>query len=181
MPACVSSTSSARSWLRSTGLVAVETQGDEGVRRLLRIPGVDVTTAVTLLAVIGDVRRFPSSRHLVGYLGLRPKVHQSGNGTAHHGRLSKQGSAVARHVLDEQVRLFRERPLAGSYPYLWLDAKVEKVREPGGVRSNALVVTQGARAHRRAALHLRRPRGPEERDRQGAGRPLAALHRALPA
>jgi transposase-like protein len=34
--------------------------------------------------------------------------------------------------LDEQVRLFRERPLEGAYPYLWLDAKVERVREPGG-------------------------------------------------
>jgi Transposase, Mutator family len=32
--------------------------------------------------------------------------------------------------LDEQVRSFRERPLEGAYPYLWLDAKVERVREP---------------------------------------------------
>jgi len=30
--------------------------------------------------------------------------------------------------LDEQVTAFRERPLDSSYPYLWLDAKVEKVR-----------------------------------------------------
>ena len=35
-------------------LVAVEADGDEQVRRLLTIPGVDVTTAVTLLAVIGE-------------------------------------------------------------------------------------------------------------------------------
>ena len=54
-------------------------------------------------------------------------------------------SAVSRLCagLDEQVRLFRERPLEGRYPYLWLDAKVEKVREPGGVRSKALVVAYG--------------------------------------
>jgi putative transposase len=42
--------------------------------------------------------------------------------------------------LDEQVAVFRERPLAGAYPYLWLDAKVERVREPGGVRHKALVI-----------------------------------------
>src|ERR687887_2399910 len=42
--------------------------------------------------------------------------------------------------LDEQVRAFRERPLEGAYPYLWLDAKVERVREPGGVRHKALVI-----------------------------------------
>ena len=45
--------------------------------------------------------------------------------------------------LDEQVAVFRERPLAGAYPYLWLDAKVERVREPGGVRHNALVIAYG--------------------------------------
>jgi len=54
-------------------------------------------------------------------------------------------SAVSRLCsdLDQQVRLFRERPLEGAYPYLWLDAKVERVREPGGVRSKALVVAYG--------------------------------------
>jgi putative transposase len=45
--------------------------------------------------------------------------------------------------LDEQVRLFRERPLEGGYPYLWLHAKVEKVRERGGVRAKALVIAYG--------------------------------------
>jgi putative transposase len=45
--------------------------------------------------------------------------------------------------LDEQVRVFGERPLEGVYPYLWLDAKVERVREPGGVRHKALVIAYG--------------------------------------
>jgi transposase-like protein len=45
--------------------------------------------------------------------------------------------------LDEHVRAFRERPLEGRYPYLWLDAKVERVRELGGVRHKALVVAYG--------------------------------------
>jgi putative transposase len=54
-------------------------------------------------------------------------------------------SAVSRLCsgLDEQVRLFRERPLEGAYPYLWLDAKVERVREAGGVRHKALVIAYG--------------------------------------
>jgi transposase-like protein len=30
--------------------------------------------------------------------------------------------------------------LEGAYPYLWLDVKVERVREPGGVRHKALVI-----------------------------------------
>jgi putative transposase len=42
--------------------------------------------------------------------------------------------------LDEQVRVFRERPLEGRYPYVWLDGKIEKVRERGGVRQKCLVI-----------------------------------------
>jgi transposase-like protein len=42
--------------------------------------------------------------------------------------------------LDEQVQAFRERPLEGRYPYVWLDGKVERVRERGGVRQKCLVI-----------------------------------------
>jgi transposase-like protein len=48
-------------------------------------------------------------------------------------------SALCR-ALDEQVTIFRERPLEGSYPYLWLDAKHLKVRSGAHVRSKALVI-----------------------------------------
>src|ERR671934_183792 len=44
---------------------------------------------------------------------------------------------------DEQARVFRERPLDGADPYLWLDAKLERVRHPGGVRHKALVIADG--------------------------------------
>jgi putative transposase len=43
-------------------------------------------------------------------------------------------------ALDEQVELFRQRPLEGAYPYLWLDAKQVKVRDHGRVVSKAVVV-----------------------------------------
>jgi transposase-like protein len=48
-------------------------------------------------------------------------------------------SALCR-ALDEHVAAFRERPLEGSYPYLWLDAKHVKVRSGPHVRSKALVI-----------------------------------------
>src|SRR3954471_23812973 len=59
-----------------------------------------------------------------------------------HGMSKDQVSRLCRG-LDEQVRVFRERPLEGRYPYLWLDAKIERVREPGGVRNKALVIAYG--------------------------------------
>jgi hypothetical protein len=115
--------------------------------------------------------------------------------------------------LDEQVEAFRTRPLEGRYRYLFLDAKVEKVRDGGRVQRKCVVIAHGVhetgrreiigldvgqaenrgvldgvhqgpgrpRPGRRAAGHLRRSRGAEERDRQGPRRAVAALHRALPA
>lgn len=51
-------------------------------------------------------------------------------------------SAVSRicKELDAQVQTFRNRPLEGSYPYIWLDATFPKVREAGHVQNMAFVV-----------------------------------------
>jgi putative transposase len=45
--------------------------------------------------------------------------------------------------LDEQVQAFRERPLEGRYPYLFVDAKVERVRDGGRVRRKCVVIAHG--------------------------------------
>ena len=71
------------------------------IKRLMTIPGVGVTTAATLIAAIGDVNRFPTAKRLVGYLGIDPRVRQSGQAPARQGRISKQGSSACRHVLVE--------------------------------------------------------------------------------
>jgi transposase len=71
------------------------------MRRLMTLPGVSATTAATLVAVIGDVGRFPTPGRLVAYLGLDPRVSQSGEDPARHGRISKQGASIARQVLVE--------------------------------------------------------------------------------
>lgn len=60
-------------------------------RRLMTLPGVSFVTAAALMGAIGDIARFPTARHLVSYLGLDPRVRQSGSEPAHHGRISKQG------------------------------------------------------------------------------------------
>ena len=57
------------------------------VLRLMTVPGVNVQTAATFMAAIGDIHRFSSPRKLVSYLGLDPRVRQSGSAPARHGRL----------------------------------------------------------------------------------------------
>ncbi len=71
------------------------------VRRIMTIPGMGATAAAGVIAAIGDISRFPSPRHLVGYLGLDARVRQSGSAPARHGGISKQGSSEARHLLVE--------------------------------------------------------------------------------
>jgi putative transposase len=56
-----------------------------------------------------------------------------------HGMTKDRVSALCR-ALDDQVQVFRDRPLEGAHPYLWLDAKVVKVRDRGHVYPKALVI-----------------------------------------
>jgi putative transposase len=55
-------------------------------------------------------------------------------------RISKSEVSRICAGLDEQVDAFCNRPLEGRYPYLWLDAKVAKVRDGGRVVRKALVL-----------------------------------------
>ncbi len=70
-------------------------------KRLMTVPGVNLIVAATFMAAIGEINRFFSSRRLVAYLGLDPKVRQSGEQPARSGRISKRGSAAARWALVE--------------------------------------------------------------------------------
>ena len=67
----------------------------------MTVPGVNVIVAATFMAAVGDIRRFGDRRKLTAYLGLDPRVRQSGDTPANHGHISKQGSGSARHALVE--------------------------------------------------------------------------------
>ena len=81
--------------------IAFEAIDDPIVARLMTVPGIDVTVAVSIHAAVGDFSRFESPDRLVSYLGLNPRVRQSGNGPATYGRITKAGPAQARGMLVE--------------------------------------------------------------------------------
>ncbi|HEV7882011.1 MAG TPA: IS110 family transposase [Solirubrobacteraceae bacterium] len=107
------------------------------ILRLMTVPGVNVQTAATFMASVGDIRRFSSPRKLVSYLGLDPRVRQSGNGPARHGRISKAGASEARHMLGEvawkvmltpgPLRAFFERVRARRGPQIAATATARKL------------------------------------------------------
>lgn len=69
---------------------------------LLQLPGIGVINALVLLAAIGDITRFPSAKHLVGYAGLGASVHASGQ-TYQTGHMTKQGRKEMRATLVESA------------------------------------------------------------------------------
>ena len=82
-------------------LIAQQALSWPEIRRLMTVPGVNLICAASFIAAVGDPNRFLTSRKLVAYLGLDPKVKQSGEAPARSGRISKRGSPAARWALVE--------------------------------------------------------------------------------
>jgi transposase len=80
------------------------------VKRLMTIAGVNAIVAMSLLAAIGDIHRFSSPQKVVSYFGLNPRVRQSGDKPAYHGRITKQGRAHARSMLVEAAWVISGTP-----------------------------------------------------------------------
>ena len=64
----------------------------------MALPGVGKLTAMTLLAEIGDIGRFPTARKLCAWAGLTPQVRNSDH-KVRHGHITKQGSPWMRWIL----------------------------------------------------------------------------------
>jgi hypothetical protein len=82
-------------------LIAQQARSWPEIKRLMTVPGVNVIGAASFIAAVGNANRFLTSRKLVAYLGLDPRVKQSGEAPARSGRISKRGSASARWTLVE--------------------------------------------------------------------------------
>ncbi len=80
------------------------------VKRLMTITGVNATVAMSVLVAIGDIHRFSSPEKLVSYFGLNPRVRQSSDKPAYHGRITKQGRAHARSMLVEAAWVISGTP-----------------------------------------------------------------------
>jgi transposase len=81
-------------------LSALAAEQNDRLLPLLQLPGLAMVSGLTLLAAIGDVARFPTAKHLVGYAGLGASVHDSGQ-THHSGRITKTGRRDIRAVMVE--------------------------------------------------------------------------------
>lgn len=76
------------------------------VEALMSLRGIDLVAAITLVAEIGDIRRFTHPRELMSFLGLVPSEHSSGD-TRHLGAITKCGNGHARRILVEAAWNYR--------------------------------------------------------------------------
>ncbi len=68
-----------------------------GIPRLLQLHGMNLLSAISLLAEIGDIHRFETSKQLTAYAGLVTSTRQSSE-TTRHGKITKQGRKRLRTV-----------------------------------------------------------------------------------
>lgn len=74
----------------------------KGLRRLLQVHGLNLLSAISLLAEIGDISLFDTSKQLVSYAGLATSTKQSSE-TTRHGGITKRGRKRLRTVCIQAV------------------------------------------------------------------------------
>jgi transposase len=78
------------------------------IEGLMALRGVNLLTATTIMAEIGDLKRFASAPQLMAYLGVVPSEHSSG-GTKSRGGITKTGNGHVRRVLVEAAWTYRHQ------------------------------------------------------------------------
>lgn len=107
-PGMQASISSHMQWLQ-TSIKELERQIDDHIDRHLSlradvglitsIPGLGNTTAAKVLAYLGDVRRFKSAKALAAFIGVTPRLKESGSSVRGRSMISRSGHADIRHSL----------------------------------------------------------------------------------
>jgi transposase len=91
---------------------------DPRVQALQALPGIGKLTAMTLVAEIGDISRFPTARKLCAWAGLTPRCGTCDR-KVRHGHLTKQGSPWVRWILQEAAQTAKRHPkFADTYGQL---------------------------------------------------------------
>lgn len=100
----------------------------EVVTALMAMRGIDFIAATAFLAEIGDLTRFQTPRELMGYLGLVPSEHSTGDKVKRSG-ITKAGNRRARRILVECSWSYRHPPRVGKEKLAKVAAAPRAVQE----------------------------------------------------
>ena len=93
-------------------MMALEIESAPELLKLYRLSGLNLITTYALIAIIGDIERFASSKNLVSYLGLNPSVEESGDFEG-SGALKRHGRGSLRALIIQAAKrlLTTQNPL----------------------------------------------------------------------
>jgi transposase len=100
----------------------------EVVTALMAMRGIDLVSATTFLAEMGDLMRFATPRELMAALGLVPSEHSTGD-TIKRGPITKTGNRRARRMLVECAWSYQHPPRVSKYKQAKVAAAAPAVRE----------------------------------------------------
>ena len=119
------------------------------VPALQAMRGIDLVSAVTILAEIGDLSRFASPRQLMAYLGLVPSERSTGE-SVKRGSITKAGNGRARRVLSKRHGpIAIRRASATRSRHRSLRHRCEHARSPGKPKSGSASGSARCRARER--------------------------------
>ena len=127
------------------------------IEGLMALRGVNLLTATTVVAEIGDLKRFASAPQLMAYLGLVPSEHSSG-ATKSRGAITKTGNAHVRRVLVEASWTYRHPARETAH----LQRRAERTSEAGHCLEGtetlvcALSINGGQRETKSASMYRSR-------------------------
>jgi transposase len=156
-----------------------QAKADERVKLLCQIHGIGRYTAMLIIAEIGDVRRFPTARHLCAWAGLTPTV-RSSDGKARLGNISRQGSPILRWAVVEAATHVATRggPLRDKFERI-AKRRGRKVARVAVARQILTLCYYGLRDGEIRCLKPSRPGEPHESlDDPVAAESVSALDRA---
>ena len=99
------------------------------IELLISIYGVAFINATTILAELGDLRRFTLARQLSAFAGMSPQHRQSGTSIRGRSRLCKQGNARVRQCLylSAMAAIRGNNQLRDTYQHLLAQGKIRMV------------------------------------------------------
>jgi transposase len=98
------------------------------VEALMAMRGLDLISAASFLAEIGDLSRFRTPQELMAYLGLVPSEHSTGDSVI-RGPITKAGNRRARRMLVECAWAYQHPPRVGARKQEKVDAAPQAVQD----------------------------------------------------
>lgn len=116
---------------------------------LIQLPSIGVLTAMTILAAIGDIKRFATAKKLVGYSGLGASIYSSGQ-VVRTGSITKEGRRELRTALIEAAWIAVEHDKRFKAFFERLSAHIGRGKAIVAVARKLLVVIYHVLAKREA-------------------------------